>query len=170
MIDCVLIFPLFHSSCHPSAHSPRTPDSSQCIFHGPFPLHSICFWVRPSSLPIRATAEASWSPSRDEKADKWHPKMTVAAGFWALPKSPCTSRAARQENRNLGAFKTKLDEKTSPERQPPAATRATRGWCLHRGCGGKPQGAGGWTPTQGSPQVTDGHSLGRTVGPFGSGS
>lgn len=57
-----LSFPLFLCSCFSSIHSPSPLDSSSPVSHCLLPHASLCFWARPLSLPIRATAQASSSP------------------------------------------------------------------------------------------------------------
>ena len=94
VIDCVLIFLNFIPLVSPMhIHQELWVLPSQCVIHGPLPPHSLCLWVGPSSLPIRATAGASGSPGCDDKTDPWHPRKMEAAGISALPKSPRANRA-----------------------------------------------------------------------------
>ncbi|VCX10538.1 unnamed protein product, partial [Gulo gulo] len=111
-------------------HSRRPLDSSfpECLSLS-LSSHSLYFWTRPLSLPIRAAAEASQSPDCDDKPDKGRSGNIAGAEFLNLSKSPHINRATRWENQNLWTFKAKLDSKPCPEHRPPTATRPTSDWC-----------------------------------------
>ena len=139
--------------------------SSCCLFPCPLPPHSLGFRARPSSLPVRGPAEASWSPSLQLKTcqvEFWEDGGSRVLRSSQIPAYKQTEQLDRKTE-NLWTLTTKLDNKVSSEPQPP-----TRPTCFRRLCRKRQREATGLCQldvrtgkTPGSQQV----STGRDGGP-----
>lgn len=143
--------------------------SSCCLFPCPLPPHSLGFQARPSSLPVRGPAEASWSP--------WLQLKTCQVEFWEDGDSRVlrSSQIPSYKQSNwIEKLKTyghsqrnwiiRFSLNLNQQRDPPAfAVGAARGR-------GKQQGTVSWTWEQEKPQGANRYPLEGTVGQYGSSS